>query len=68
MHQHISNEPPSLLPLVWVIDEQLGDGSIGLRMPFSSVVAEEHDFHQGDEDHADSWWPAAVLFFVGTVY
>lgn len=68
MHQHISNEPPRLLPLVRVIDEQLSDGAISLRVALGSIIAEQHDLHQGDEDHADSWWPATVLLFVASVY
>lgn len=67
VHQHIGKEPPCFLPLMRVVYEQLGDSPISLGVPLGGVVAEQHDLHQGYEDHADSWWPAAVLLLVSPV-
>lgn len=67
MDQHVGNKSPRLLPLVWIVDEQLTDSSIALRVSVGSIVTEQDDLHQGDEDHADGGRPAAVFLFISPV-
>lgn len=67
MYQHIRDEPPRLVSFMRVVDKEFGDGSVRLCLPVSSIIAEEDDLHQGDEDHADGGRPAAVFLLVSSV-
>lgn len=50
-----------------IVYKDLRNRPLRLRASIGCVIAEEHDLHQRDEDHADGWWPAGVLLFVGPV-
>jgi hypothetical protein len=65
--QHVGNKPPRLLSLVRIVNEYLGNRSIRVHVPLRGVITEQCDLHEGDQDHTDSWWPAAVFLFVGTI-
>lgn len=67
MHEHIRQEPPRLVPLVRIVNEYLCDRSRRVSVSLRGIVAEEYDFHERYEDHADGWWPAGVLLLVGAV-
>lgn len=67
MDQHVGQEPPSLLSLVGIVYEYLGDGTGGVRLPLGGVIAEQYYLDYGYQYHTYGRRPAAILLFVCTV-
>lgn len=67
MNEHVSQETPRLSPSMWIVYEQLCDRASRVRFVMGSIVAEQDDFDQRDQNHGERWRPACVFLFVGAV-